>query len=90
MNRNQIKSIVIKGISNYSKIPEHKIKEEHSLIKDLNFDSLDSTELIMHLEETFNIDVPDSDADDLRTVRQVIDYVYKKNVNTYLKKIQKK
>jgi len=86
MNRNQIKVIVIKGISDYSKVPEEKIKENHFLIKDLGFDSLDSVELIILIEEKFNIEIPDSDVNDLKTVKQVIDYIYKKILKTRLKR----
>jgi acyl carrier protein len=43
--------------------------------RDLNFDSLDDIELIMELEEQFDIEIPDAHAEKLKTVRDVIDYV---------------
>lgn len=42
---------------------------------DLGFDSLDDIELIMAIEEQFDIEIPDADAERLKTVRDVIDYV---------------
>ncbi|MBB1553729.1 MAG: acyl carrier protein, partial [Clostridiales bacterium] len=44
-------------------------------IDDLGADSLDIVDLIMNLEETFNIEIPDSDAEKVATVGDVVDYI---------------
>ena len=48
---------------------------ETTSFDDLNADSLDVVEMIMALEEEFNIEIPDDDAEKIRTVGDVIDYV---------------
>lgn len=48
---------------------------ESSFIDDLGADSLDIVELIMAIEEEFNIEIPDSDAEKVVTVQDVVDYI---------------
>jgi len=59
-------------------IAETEIKPESKLIEDLGADSLDVVELIMALEEAFDIEIPDADAEKLLTVQNVIDYIEEK------------
>jgi len=56
-------------------VEEEQIKPEASFIDDLGADSLDTVELIMALEEEFDIEIPDEDAEKLTTVKAVIDYI---------------
>lgn len=49
-----------------------------SFIDDLGADSLDVVELIMAMEEEFNVEIPDEDAEKLRTVKDAIDYIQAK------------
>lgn len=51
------------------------------LFEDLEADSLDQIELVMQLEESFGISIPDSDVESLGTVQQIVDYVERKRVN---------
>lgn len=46
------------------------------LIDDLGVDSLDTVEQVMEMEEKFGIEIPDEDAEIMRTVRDVVDYIY--------------
>ena len=48
-----------------------------SFVEDLGADSLDTVELIMALEEEYNIEVPDEEAEKMKTVEQVIEYIKK-------------
>ena len=58
------------------------VSPEKSFVEDLNADSLDLTELIMTFEERFGFEINEEDAEKLKTVADVIDYVEKKrNVN---------
>ena len=54
---------------------EDQIKPEASFVEDLVADSLDIVELIMGIEEEFDIEIPDEDAEKLTTVGEAMDYV---------------
>ena len=53
------------------------LKNESSFIDDLGADSLDTVELVMALEEEFDTEIPDEDAEKITTVQQAIDYINK-------------
>lgn len=55
-----------------------EVTENASFITDLGADSLDTVELVMALEEQFNIEIPDEDAEKIQTVGQVIEYIKNK------------
>lgn len=59
-------------------IVETEITPDANLIKDLGIDSLDYAELIMEFEQTFEIRIPDEDAEQLQTINEAIDYINKK------------
>ncbi len=59
-------------------IAETEVTPEANFIKDLGIDSLDYAELVMEFEQTFNIRIPDEDAEKLQTINQAIDYIGKK------------
>ncbi len=56
-------------------VKEEDITLDSSFTDDLGADSLDIIELIMQLENDFGIDIPDEDAQNITTVRQVVDYI---------------
>jgi acyl carrier protein len=56
-------------------LPESVMTMEASFIKDLGVDSLDYIELVMAFEQAFNINIPDTDAEKMRTVGSAIDYI---------------
>jgi acyl carrier protein len=53
------------------------VKPESKFIEDLGADSLDIVELVMVMEETFGIEIPDEDAENIRSVNDAISYVKK-------------
>ena len=53
------------------------VKNESSFIDDLGADSLDTVELVMALEEEFDTEIPDDQAEKITTVQQAIDYINK-------------
>ena len=59
-------------------LSESEITEDANLIKDLGIDSLDYAELTMEFEQAFDIRIPDSDAEQLTTIHQAVDYIKKK------------
>ena len=66
---------VKKVIADKLGVDEATIKNEASFVEDLGADSLDTVELVMALEEEFNVQIPDEDAEKITTVQQAIDYV---------------
>jgi len=52
-----------------------KINAEAKFVEDLGADSLDTVELIMQLEDEFNLEIPDEEAEKLTTVGSVVDYI---------------
>ena len=68
---------IIKMIADQLQIDEEQVKPDASFMDDLGADSLDTVELIMALEEEFDIEIPDSEAEKIRTVQQALDYLDK-------------
>lgn len=58
-------------------VDEHEIKNTSSFVDDLKADSLDTVELVMALEEEFNAEIPDEDAEKIATVQDAIDFISK-------------
>jgi acyl carrier protein len=56
-------------------VNETEIKNESSFVDDLGADSLDTVELVMALEEEFETEIPDEEAEKITTVKQAIDYI---------------
>ena len=67
----KVKDLVAKQLS----IDEKEITSDASFIEDLGADSLDTVELIMSLEEEFDIEIPDEEAEKIKTVQNVVDYI---------------
>ena len=71
----KVKGIIVEQLG----VAENAVTMEASFIDDLGADSLDIVELVMALEEEFDIEIPDSDAEKVVTVGDVVDYI-KENV----------
>ncbi|HAG90564.1 MAG TPA: acyl carrier protein [Bdellovibrionales bacterium] len=69
---------VAKIIEEQLGVDQEKIKPEASFIDDLGADSLDIVELVMAMEEEFDIEIPDEDAEKLKTVNDVTSYLTSK------------
>ncbi len=67
----KVKKIIVEQLG----VAEENVTLESSFIDDLGADSLDIVELIMALEEEFDIEIPDSDAEKVVTVEDVVDYI---------------
>lgn len=70
----QIKEAIVEKLG----VEESKVTENASFINDLGADSLDTVELIMELENRFNIQIPDEDQEKIQTVGDAITYVKSK------------
>ncbi|HEU4414122.1 MAG TPA: acyl carrier protein [Candidatus Angelobacter sp.] len=69
----KLKQIVVDQLG----VEASDVTPEASFVDDLGADSLDRVELIMALEETFGIEIPDEDAEKIATVQDAVDYVQK-------------
>jgi acyl carrier protein len=66
---------ILSMIAEASDKPTDELKLDHELINDLGMDSLDVVELVMKAEDEFKITIPDEDAQNLKKVGQVIEYI---------------
>ncbi len=71
----QVKGIVAEQLG----VKEEEVTNEASFVDDLGADSLDTVELVMALEEEFDTEIPDEQAEKITTVQQAIDFVNSKN-----------
>ena len=67
----KIKSIVVDQLG----VDEDQVTEDASFVDDLGADSLDTVELIMAFEEEFDIEITDEDAQKIKTVKDVMEYI---------------
>ena len=67
----KVKQIIVEQLG----VDEAEVTPTASFVDDLGADSLDIVELVMALEEAFELDIPDEDAEKIQTVQQTIDYI---------------
>lgn len=70
----RIKKIIAEQLG----VEEDEVAESASFVDDLGADSLDTVELVMALEEEFDVEIPDEDAEKIQTVGRAIEYVKEK------------
>jgi len=69
----RVKKIVVEQLG----VKEAEVSNDASFVDDLGADSLDTVELVMALEEEFETEIPDEEAEKITTVQQAIDYINK-------------
>ncbi len=67
----RVKKIVVEQLG----VKEEEVANDSSFVDDLGADSLDTVELVMALEEEFETEIPDEDAEKITTIQQAIDYI---------------
>lgn len=67
----RVKKIIVEQLG----VKEEDVTSEASFVDDLGADSLDTVELVMALEEEFETEIPDEDAEKITTVSQVVEYI---------------
>jgi len=67
----RVRHIVVEQLG----VKEEEVSPDSSFVDDLGADSLDTVELVMALEEEFNCEIPDDEAEKITTVQQAIDYI---------------
>ena len=78
-NPADVQERVIKIVCDQMGTTPDKVTRETSFINDLGADSLDQVELVMELEEEFDLSIPDEDAEKIQTVGNAIDYIASKS-----------
>ncbi len=71
---NKVKKIIIDQLD----VTEEEVTPQASFVDDLGADSLDTVEMVMAFEEEFSIEIPDEDAEKIKTVQDAVDYIQKK------------
>jgi len=69
----KVKQIIVEQLG----VEESEVTQNASFVDDLGADSLDTVELVMAFEEAFEIEIPDEDAEKIRTVQDAVDYISK-------------
>lgn len=69
----KVKQIIVEQLG----VDEAEVTSNASFVDDLGADSLDVVELVMAFEESFDIEIPDEDAEKIRTVQDAVDYIGK-------------
>jgi acyl carrier protein len=67
----EVKEVVVEQLN----VSPDEVKEESKFVEDLGADSLDVVELVMALEEKFDIEIPDEDAEKITTVKDAIQFI---------------
>ena len=67
----KVKEIIVENLG----VDQEKVTDDASFVEDLGADSLDTVELVMAFEEEFDVEIPDEDAEKMRTVGEAIAYL---------------
>jgi acyl carrier protein len=67
----KVKQIIVEQLG----VEEGEVTQSASFVDDLGADSLDTVELVMAFEESFGIEIPDEDAEKIKTVKDAVDYI---------------
>ncbi len=75
MNQEEILTKVQEIVAEQLQVDKAEVKPQSSFANDLGADSLDTVELVMALEEAFDIEIPDESAESIATVQNVVDFI---------------
>ena len=71
----EVETKVIEIICDHMDVPGEQVSADTSFVNDLGADSLDTVELVMALEEEFDVEIPDEEAEKIITVKDAIEFV---------------
>jgi acyl carrier protein len=75
MQEDEIFSVLAKIIEKVAEVPESSVTPEADITDDLGISSLSMVEIVVSAEDKFNVEIPDEDLEDFRTVQDVVSYV---------------
>ncbi|KAF9919914.1 hypothetical protein FBU30_010371 [Linnemannia zychae] len=79
LTRTDIEKRVLDILAGFNKIDPNKIALKANFNSDLGLDSLDAVEVVMAIEEEFSIEIPDKDADEIKSAEQAVEYITKRD-----------
>ncbi|KAF9149528.1 hypothetical protein BG015_008676 [Linnemannia schmuckeri] len=77
--RSDVEKRVLDILAGFNKIDANKIALKANFNSDLGLDSLDTVEVVMAIEEEFSIEIPDKDADEIKSAEQAVEYISKRD-----------
>ncbi|KAL1931648.1 hypothetical protein VTP01DRAFT_9791 [Rhizomucor pusillus] len=78
LSQADIESRVLDILRGFDKVDQSKVSLDAHFVNDLGLDSLDTVEVVMAVEEEFSVEIPDKDADDIKTAKQAVEYISKR------------
>ncbi|CAK7340164.1 unnamed protein product [Dovyalis caffra] len=75
LDRSEVTDRVVNVVKNFQKVDPSKVTPNAHFQNDLGLDSLDTVEIVMALEEEFQFEIPDSEADKINTINLAIDFI---------------
>ncbi|KAG9320180.1 hypothetical protein KVV02_002214 [Mortierella alpina] len=79
LSRENVEKRVLDILAGFNKVDSNKITLQANFNSDLGLDSLDTVEVVMAIEEEFSIEIPDKDADEIKSAAQAVEYVSKRD-----------
>ncbi|KAF9141552.1 hypothetical protein KI688_011742 [Linnemannia hyalina] len=76
--RSDVEKRVLDILAGFNKVDANKIALKANFNADLGLDSLDTVEVVMAIEEEFSIEIPDKDADEIKSAEQAVEYISKR------------
>ncbi|KAG0342303.1 Acyl carrier protein, mitochondrial [Podila horticola] len=77
--RSDVEKRVLDILAGFNKVDAKKISLQANFNADLGLDSLDTVEVVMAIEEEFSIEIPDKDADEIKSAEQAVEYISKRD-----------
>ncbi|KAN0100695.1 Acyl carrier protein-like protein [Tylopilus felleus] len=77
LSKDDIQTRIFDLLKGFEKVDPAKVSTSASFANDLSLDSLDAVEVVMAIEEEFAIEIPDAEADEIKTIQQAIEYIAK-------------
>nr|CAG8616510.1 11943_t:CDS:2 [Entrophospora candida] len=79
LTRENIEARILDILKAFDKVDPSKVTTQAHFADDLGLDSLDTVEVVMNIEEDFSIEIPDKEADEIRSVKDAVDYISKRD-----------
>ena len=73
----EVQDKVVEIVCNQLEISKEDVTPDSSLVEDLGADSLDTVELVMAFEEEFGLEIPDDEAENIKTIKSAVDWIEK-------------